>query len=72
MTKQEYVVKGMHCVGCSRAIKKLLEKNKHVESVDVELYETKIIVTYDEHFVSPKVIQDTVARFGYQAVLTQN
>ena len=68
MTKSEYIVKGMHCVGCSRAIKKLLEKNTHIEEVNIDLYETKILITYDETYVDQKVIVDTVSRFGYQAV----
>jgi copper chaperone CopZ len=72
MIKSEYIVKGMHCVGCSRAIKKLLEKNKHIKEVNVELYESKIVITYDENYVDQKVIVDTVSRFGYQAIETQS
>lgn len=67
MTKAEYVVKGMHCVGCSSAIRKLLEKNKHIEEVRVELYESKLYVTYDESQVDHETIVSTVGRFGYQA-----
>ncbi len=67
MTTSEYVVKGMHCVGCSTAIKKLLEKNKHIQEVKVELYESKLFVTYDEANVDHDTIVATVGRFGYQA-----
>lgn len=67
MTTAEYNVKGMHCVGCSTAIKKLLEKNKHIQEVRVELYESKIFVTYDESNVDHETIVTTVGRFGYQA-----
>lgn len=67
MTTAEYVVKGMHCVGCSSAIKKLLQKNKHIEEVRVELYASKLFVTYDESHVDHETIVSTVGRFGYQA-----
>ncbi len=67
MTTSEYNVRGMHCVGCSSAIKKLLEKNKHIQEVRVELYESKIFVTYDESNVDHDTIVTTVGRFGYQA-----
>jgi copper chaperone/Cu+-exporting ATPase len=67
MTTSEYTVKGMHCVGCSTAIKKLLEKNKHIQEVRVELYESKLYVTYDESNVDHETIVTTVGRFGYQA-----
>lgn len=67
MTTSEYNVKGMHCVGCSTAIKKLLQKNKYIQEVRVELYESKIFVTYDESNVDHDTIVTTVGRFGYQA-----
>lgn len=68
MTVETYQVKGMHCVGCGRAIRKLLEKNKYVESVVTDTYETTIVVTYDEAQVDRQFILDSVGRFGYKAV----
>lgn len=68
MTVETYKVNGMHCVGCGRAIRKLLEKNKYVESVVTDTYETTIVVTYDEAHVDRQFILDSVGRFGYKAV----
>ncbi len=68
MTIETYKVNGMHCVGCGRAIRKLLEKNAHIESVVTDTYDTEIVVTYDEAHVDRQIILDAVGRFGYKAV----
>ncbi len=68
MTKETYKVNGMHCVGCGRAIRKLLEKNPHVESVVTDTYETTVVITYDEQNVDRAFIVESVGRFGYKAV----
>jgi copper chaperone CopZ len=68
MSKVEYNVLGMHCVSCSTGIKKLVSKQKEVESVDVSLGESKIIVTFKDDQVNDKTVIDNVARLGYKAV----
>ena len=71
MKKEEFSVIGMHCIGCSMGISKLLKKNKGIEDVQVHLSDSKLTITYDETTVNHKEIIDTVARLGYKAVPDQ-
>jgi copper chaperone CopZ len=71
MKKEEFSVIGMHCVGCSMGISKLLKKNKGIEDVEVHLSDSKLTITYDETTVDHQEIINTVARLGYKAVPDQ-
>jgi P-type Cu+ transporter len=68
MKKETYEVLGMHCVGCSMGIQKLLKKTNGIDDVEVQLIESKLHISYDEYKVNEQVIVDTVARLGYKAV----
>jgi copper chaperone CopZ len=71
MTKKEYKVVGMHCIGCSMGISKLLKKQKGVSEVDMELQNSKFYITYDENQINNELIIETVGRLGYKAVLEE-
>jgi len=68
MKKEEFNVVGMHCVGCSMGISKLLRKSKGIADVEVHLSDSKLTITYDEETVDHAQIIATVARLGYKAV----
>ncbi len=72
MKTKTYDVPGMHCIGCSMGIQKLLKKTKGIDDVQVRLLESKIDVTYDETLINDKTVIDTVGRLGYKAVATQS
>ena len=71
MVKKTYKVIGMHCVGCSMGISKLLKKTKGVSEVEVSLSESKFDITYDETMVNHQIIVDTVKKLGYRTVLDE-
>lgn len=71
MTKKEYHVVGMHCISCSMGISKLLRKQKGVDSVDMELSNSKFYITYDEQQINDQMIVETVGKLGYKAVLQE-
>ncbi len=68
MKKEEFIVVGMHCVGCSMGISKLLKKHKGIADVEVHLSDSRLSITYDEQAVNHEQIITTVARLGYKAV----
>lgn len=72
MKTKTYDVLGMHCIGCSMGIQKLLKKTKGIDDVQVRLSESKIDVTYDEQIVNDTLVIETVGRLGYKAVATQS
>ncbi len=71
MKKAEYHVKGMHCIGCSMGISKLLKRQKGVDNVDMQLPQSSFTITYDDKQIDHQGIVATVAKLGYQAELRE-
>ncbi len=65
--QKTYHVLGMHCVGCSTGIAKIVKRLKGVSKVEVELSKSKIHVNLDETLVTDQAVIDAVSRLGYKA-----
>jgi len=66
MEKKTYEVVGMHCVSCSTGIRKLLSKQKAIDTVEVELSSSHIHITFKED-ADDGLVRETVNRLGYKA-----
>ena len=69
MKKVEYKVTGMTCGGCAASITRVLTRNKAISDVEVEQWENKVFVTYDQDKMNDKDIMNLIERLGYKASL---
>jgi len=66
----ELSVIGMHCSGCSAAVKRALEKETEgVSSASVNLAAESVIVKYDPELTDLQKMADSVDSFGYKLIL---
>ena len=68
METREFAVEGMSCEGCANTVASALKAIPGVQSVEVSLKDKKATVVADR--VSPRTIEDAVAKAGYKARLT--
>ena len=66
--KGSYLVEGMTCSGCERAIQKSVSSLEGVEAVDADLNTSTVSVEYDPDKVNIDQIRNTVSRIGYKFV----
>ena len=71
MTTKQYHIDGMTCAACSSAVERVTRKLGGVESSDVNLTTSRMVITYDESKVTPDMISDRVARAGFTASLIE-
>ena len=71
MKAVEYKVTGMTCGGCAASLTRVLGRNKAVKEINVEQWENKVVVTYDEALTNDQVIIETISRLGYKAEVKQ-
>lgn len=65
---QKVMVKGMVCSFCAQGIEKKLKEHAEVQSVDVDLKEKIVKITYkDGQKISNDVIGKTLMDAGYEA-----
>lgn len=69
MITQQYHIDGMSCAACSSAVERVTRKLPGVESSDVNLTTSRMVITYDEAQVTPELICQKVSRAGFTASL---
>jgi len=65
----KFKVDGMHCGGCSSAIKGSLTKLDGVKSVEVTLKPGSTTVVYDPKKVTTDTLKEKIEKLGYKATL---
>ena len=67
MMKKELQVQGMHCASCAVNIEKELSVVKGIRKSVVNLATEKLLLEYDEGFVSEQDIMERIKHLGYEA-----
>lgn len=67
MRKATFSIKGMHCTSCAMNIDGELEDTKGVKSASTNYAKQKLVVEYDETYLSEKDITNIVKEVGYTA-----
>ncbi|WP_040279474.1 heavy-metal-associated domain-containing protein [Psychroserpens damuponensis] len=63
--KAEFGIEGMTCaMGCAKAIEKKMAKMDGVKSAKVDFEKELAMVEYDEAMVTPKTLEEAVAKAG--------
>lgn len=66
--KESYLVEGMTCSGCERAIQKTVSGIAGVEFAKVDLASSTVSVNYDSSRVTIDKIKSAVNNLGYKIV----
>jgi copper ion binding protein len=66
--KESYLVEGMSCSGCERAIQKVVGSLEGVETVKADLQSSSVSVEYNPEKVNTDQIKSAVNRIGYKFV----
>ena len=69
MTKKEsYLVEGMTCSGCERAIQRVVGNLQGVETSKADLQSASLEVSYDPNAITVDEIKSAVNKIGYKIV----
>lgn len=66
--KESYLVEGMTCSGCERAIQKVVLNLEGVHSANADLQTSTVSVEYNPEKVNIDQIKSAVGRIGYKFV----
>jgi copper chaperone CopZ len=66
--RSEYLVEGMTCSGCERAIQKVVGSLEGVDSAQADLNTSTVSVEYNPEKVSIDQIKSAVSKIGYKFV----
>ena len=66
--KESYLVEGMTCSGCERAIQKVVGNLDGVSTAKADLSTSTVSVEYDPEKVNIEQIKSAVGRIGYKFV----
>ena len=66
--KESYLVEGMSCSGCERAIQKVVNNIEGVESARADLQTSTVSVAYNPDKVNVEQIKSAVNKIGYKLV----
>lgn len=72
MTTHTFKIRGMHCASCASIITKKLSAIPHVKSVSVNYGTEKAKVEYEHEHVSIDTMNETIGKFGYSLLATEN
>ena len=64
--KESYLVEGMSCAGCERAIQKAVGNLQGVQNVKADLASSSVSFEYDSSSVTIDEIKATVNKLGYR------
>ena len=62
----------MHCENCENKIKGNLRFEKGVKTIDCNISEQRVTITYDAEKTDPETIIKSFEKFGYKAVQVKN
>jgi copper chaperone CopZ len=66
--KEAYLVEGMSCSGCERAIQKVIGNLQGVKSVKADLASASVFFEYDPELATIDMIKSAVNKIGYKIV----
>lgn len=66
--KESYLVEGMTCSGCERAIQKVVSSLEGIESAKADLNSSTVSVEYNPEKVNIEQIKTAVNKIGYKFV----
>jgi len=66
--KESYLVEGMTCSGCERAIQRIVSSLEGVESAKADLNSSTVSVEYNPEKVNIEQIKTAVNKIGYKFV----
>ena len=66
MKETNFKIEGMHCVGCSTRLEKILNNLDGVEIAKVSLEEKKATIKYDEPKINIESIKETIEDAGFK------
>lgn len=66
MKETNFKIEGMHCVGCSTRLEKILNNLDGVEIAKVSLEEKKATIKYDETKINIGSIKETIEDAGFK------
>jgi copper chaperone CopZ len=66
--KESYLVEGMTCSGCERAIQRVVSNLEGVSSAKADLNTSTVSVEYDPEKVNVDQIRSAVGKIGYKFV----
>jgi len=72
MRTESYHIQGMSCAACSSAVERATRKMNGVESSDVNLTTSKMLITYDPSILSSDSIIGVVIKLGFQISKVEN
>lgn len=68
LKKESYLVEGMTCSGCERAIQKVISNLQGVKAANADVQTSTVSVQYDPSLVNIEQIRSAIARIGYRFV----
>ncbi len=72
MTKKQFRIQGMHCVGCAMTVDGALEDLSGVQSATTSYAKQIVDVVYDETKVTETKLIEAVHQAGYTALSVSN
>jgi copper chaperone CopZ len=66
--KESYLVEGMSCSGCERAIQRVISNIQGVTAAGADLQSSTVTVEYDPEKVGIDQIRSAVTKIGYKFV----
>jgi mercuric ion transport protein len=66
--KESYLVEGMTCSGCERAIQRIVSNLEGVESAKADLQSSTVYLEYDAGKVNIERIKSAINKIGYKIV----
>ncbi len=71
MKKQNFILRGMHCVTCAATIEKALREIDGVKSALVNFAAEKVTIEFNEKKINVEKLAEIVKKVGYELVATQ-
>lgn len=68
LKKESYLVEGMTCSGCERAIQKVISNLQGVKSAKADVSSSTVSVEYDPSKVNIEQIKTAIIKIGYRFV----
>ena len=68
MKKEAYLVEGMTCAGCERAIQRVVGSVPGVKDANADLSSATVTIEYDPHVTTIGEIKTAIDRLGYKLV----
>lgn len=62
----------MHCASCEKKIKGNLRFEKGVKSIDCNISDQRVTITYDAEKTNSEAIVNSFGKFGYKAIEVKN